>query len=334
MKFFIKNKKFILFLIFINLFVFVSMVLATNRPSLLTAWPPSPVGTQLTITSTVTDLIKYLYEWGIALGGLIAFIALLIAGFLYLTSVGDPGKMKEAVERIKSAFLGLILLLGSWLILHTINPELTTLRPLGFGLDFGLACDTNADCPTNHICVKNIIAGEGEKTGICVSETEVGHEPQPCEFVILYTDPNFHARPRVITDPADPQGLLTIEVKGGKKVERSLIESGKIVLGGERYRSGRPFRKITEEEKEERNRRGDGRIADNQYTFDEEGQKDPNGNYAIGGACSLQLFGGALWGFFCGDRIGETLLPHHDFSQLMDRRISCIRILCRARIIQ
>ncbi|HBK72340.1 MAG TPA: hypothetical protein DDZ39_11920, partial [Flavobacteriaceae bacterium] len=83
----------------------------------------------------ITYLIAYLYEWGIALGGLAAFVALLIAGFVYMTSVGDPTKMKEAMDRIKSALLGLIFLLSSYLILNTINPELTTLRPIDFIID-------------------------------------------------------------------------------------------------------------------------------------------------------------------------------------------------------
>jgi len=90
-------------------------------------WPPSPTGIYLTFCTTITEAIKYFYEWGITLGGLAAFIALIIAGFLYLTSIGDPNKMKEAKGRILCALGGLTLLLASWLILDTINPQLTTI---------------------------------------------------------------------------------------------------------------------------------------------------------------------------------------------------------------
>ena len=81
------------------------------------------------------------------LGGLLAFIALIIAGFLYLTSVGNPAKMKEAKDRVVWALGGLTLLLGSWLILNTINPQLTKLQLPSFnpeevinieGIDFNL----------------------------------------------------------------------------------------------------------------------------------------------------------------------------------------------------
>jgi len=119
----IKNKKIIVLLVLLGIFGAFSVALALE-----VAWPNSPAGTPLNDTSNLTDLIKYLYEWGIAIGGLAVFIALVIAGFQYLTSMGDPGKMKEAKERITSAFLGLVLLLSSWLILNTINPGLTTVN--------------------------------------------------------------------------------------------------------------------------------------------------------------------------------------------------------------
>ena len=140
---FIKNKKY-LFIIFILIIVPISVVVA-DELKLQTAWPLSPM-TQINLQdidpdqdgnqiANITYLIAYLYEWGIALGGLAAFVALLIAGFVYMTSVGDPTKMKEAMDRIKSALLGLIFLLSSYLILNTINPELTTLRPIDFTID-------------------------------------------------------------------------------------------------------------------------------------------------------------------------------------------------------
>jgi len=91
-------------------------------------WPNSPMGTALNDNGKLTDLIKYLYEWGISLGGFAAFIALIIAGFQYLTSAGNAGKMSDAMSRIRSAGLGLVLLFGSFLILNTINPQLTELK--------------------------------------------------------------------------------------------------------------------------------------------------------------------------------------------------------------
>ncbi len=118
-----RQNRIIFLLIFLGVFIIAPGVLALE-----TAWPNSPMGTSLNDDSQLVDFIKYLYEWGISLGGMAAFIALIIAGFQYLTSAGNAMKMKDATGRIKSAGLGLVLLLGSILILNTINPQLTNLE--------------------------------------------------------------------------------------------------------------------------------------------------------------------------------------------------------------
>jgi len=127
MKSFKKNKKVLVLLIIIGVFGIVSVSSALELE-----WPSFPGGTPLTDSSTLPHLVQYIYEWGIAIGGLATFIALVSAGFQYLTSAGDPTKMGEAKSKITSAILGLTLLLSSWLILNTINPELTTLQSLSF----------------------------------------------------------------------------------------------------------------------------------------------------------------------------------------------------------
>lgn len=133
------RKKIFLFLIFfVCLFIAFQTIFAMEID-----WPPSPMGTTLNDATTLTGLTKYLYEWGIALGGLAAFIALLIAGFLYLTSIGDPQKMADARGRIVMALFGLVLLLAAWIILNTINPDLTVLPQPDFSLSSipDLLCD-------------------------------------------------------------------------------------------------------------------------------------------------------------------------------------------------
>jgi len=121
--------------------VLVILTFALEVFALEVGWPKSPgiPGVNLTDDSNLADLIRYFYEWGIAFGGLAVFIALVIAGFQYLTSMGNPALMKEAKDRITSALLGLVLLLGSWLILNTINPQLTNLYIPSYDLKIDLA---------------------------------------------------------------------------------------------------------------------------------------------------------------------------------------------------
>jgi hypothetical protein len=183
-----KPKLSILILIFGSLIIF-SPVLALE-----TTWPPSPLDPSFTLTdnSTLTDMVRYFYEWGIFMGGLAVLISLLIGGFLYLTSVGNPVRMSEAKDRIFSAIIGLVLLLAIYLILKTINPELTILNlpPVGVGspcnsdsdcpqgvvceggkcvfkIEF-TNCDTNNDCPSGSEC-NDPNPGNGKKEGTCIS---------------------------------------------------------------------------------------------------------------------------------------------------------------------
>ncbi len=106
-----------------------------------TNWPasPAPAGAELTPDATIAELVAYIYEWGITIGVLIFFTILIFAGLQYVTSAGSPDKLSKAKKYIISGFAGLTLLLGSFLLLRTINPELTeisTIRPPTMGMAF------------------------------------------------------------------------------------------------------------------------------------------------------------------------------------------------------
>lgn len=57
----------------------------------------------------------------LALGGVALFVMLLLGGFKYLTSGGDPKKAEEAKKTLTYAIGGLVLLVGSFLILQLIQ---------------------------------------------------------------------------------------------------------------------------------------------------------------------------------------------------------------------
>lgn len=55
-----------------------------------------------------------------ALAGFAAFIMLLLGGFRYLTSGGDPKATAQAKGTLTWAIMGLLLLIGAWFILRFI----------------------------------------------------------------------------------------------------------------------------------------------------------------------------------------------------------------------
>lgn len=122
-----KKIAFFIFSLMLGFFVSFSVFAANN---LNIDWPDSPMGTGVTGSepNSLSNLTQYFYEWGISIGVLFAFISIVVAGFKYLTSTGDTNKLTEAKNRIKASFFGLALLLGTYLILNTINPQLVSLE--------------------------------------------------------------------------------------------------------------------------------------------------------------------------------------------------------------
>ena len=68
----------------------------------------------------IIQLANNIISVGIYLAVLIAVAMFAYAGFLYLTSVGDTGKMKEAHTIFTNAAYGFIFVLGAWLIVTLI----------------------------------------------------------------------------------------------------------------------------------------------------------------------------------------------------------------------
>ena len=62
-----------------------------------------------------------LFIW---LGAIVAVVMIILGALTYMFSDIVPNK-KRAIERIRGAMWGLLLLAASWLILNTINPQLT-----------------------------------------------------------------------------------------------------------------------------------------------------------------------------------------------------------------
>lgn len=125
-------KKFlVLFFLFFLFFVAAkSYVLADGSRPLEVQYPTVP-GVSFVPTSTATGLpnyVKYIFHFFLWAAGFAAFGVLVVAGFRYLTSVGQPQTLKDARDQIFSAMAGLLILFSSWLILNTINPQLINLQ--------------------------------------------------------------------------------------------------------------------------------------------------------------------------------------------------------------
>lgn len=81
----------------------------------------------------IYDLSQYIsvvYSFLISIAGVVASVMMIVGGFQYLTSAGDAGKIGAAKSRMSNALMGLLLALGAYTILRTINKDLVNLKPL------------------------------------------------------------------------------------------------------------------------------------------------------------------------------------------------------------
>ena len=124
---------------FISIFIFlifssVLLGLASNALAdpikLNLNYPQFPNGPDLTTEQgqQLPALIAYFYYMAIGIAGFLAFIMIVWGGVQWLVSAGNPTQISEAKDRIKSALLGVVLILASFIILQIINPDLTVLK--------------------------------------------------------------------------------------------------------------------------------------------------------------------------------------------------------------
>lgn len=73
--------------------------------------------------TTLDQYIQYIFIFLIISSGTIGIISIVISGFKILVSFGQPEKIGEARKNIWSIVLGIVLLMTSFIILRTINPE-------------------------------------------------------------------------------------------------------------------------------------------------------------------------------------------------------------------
>lgn len=72
-------------------------------------------------------------QWAVGIGGGIAFLLIVYAGFMVMTAAGNPERLKAGQELLTSAISGLILLIFSIFILRFIGIDILGLDNFGFG---------------------------------------------------------------------------------------------------------------------------------------------------------------------------------------------------------
>lgn len=119
-------------IVLLLLFVSFSFVFAIPERD-LEVWYPEISGIQpQTIEGTgLGSYVRYIFFFIIIVSGMVTFASLVYAGYLWMSSGGNPSKLGVAKDRIISSFVGIIIILSSFLILNTIDPKLVRIEAPG-----------------------------------------------------------------------------------------------------------------------------------------------------------------------------------------------------------
>ena len=125
-----------------------------------------PSGTLVVDVPWIGEYLSAVYKYLIPLGAIIAVLIIMGAGLVWMTS-GLSDQKGQALTWIQNAVIGLLLLVGSYVILYTINPDLirpATLRiqiaqPIeyvdGGDTDSAVTVDARTIPATGIICPKS-----------------------------------------------------------------------------------------------------------------------------------------------------------------------------------
>lgn len=81
----------------------------------------------------IAEYIMGVYNYAIAIIGVLAVLAIAMGGVMWAMSFGNPSIVTEGKAWITGAILGLVLALGSYILLNTINADLVRMRPINLG---------------------------------------------------------------------------------------------------------------------------------------------------------------------------------------------------------
>lgn len=71
--------------------------------------------------STISGIVDALISFLLPIGTIAVFVMIVYAGFLFISSDGDPTKIKKAQGTIITALIGLFLLVSAFLVVRVIG---------------------------------------------------------------------------------------------------------------------------------------------------------------------------------------------------------------------
>ena len=133
-------------------------------------------------TETIGEYIKQIYKYAIGIVGIVAVIVMMVGGVLWMTAGGNPTQVSSAQQYITGALTGLVLVMFSYVILKTVNPDLINFQTHTIasiemqkiaetnisGFKTGACCTTAEECGAGYTCNTSVNDSECPGKGHCV----------------------------------------------------------------------------------------------------------------------------------------------------------------------
>lgn len=117
-------------------------------------------------TQAIAEYIREIYKYLIGIVGIVAVVMMMFAGVLWIMSGGNQTQVQTAKSYIASSLIGLVLVLCSYVILKTINPNLVNFQiisiPQVVKIDTTnlLSCCQKPKGSTENKCQSNLAQSE------------------------------------------------------------------------------------------------------------------------------------------------------------------------------
>ena len=149
------KKLFIIFTLISSFLLIATPVFAQLGPTPLedTRCVIDPSGDQIATLDCIPVIIGNVVFWLLVFAGIVALVLIIISGFKFINSAGEPKKAEGARKTLTYAVLGLILILLSFGIVGFIAQA----TDVGCITKFGFTqcvpeCDRIDDCPDGYVC--------------------------------------------------------------------------------------------------------------------------------------------------------------------------------------
>lgn len=197
-----------------------------------------PIG-NITINenTTAAQFVVYLFSLAISIGAFVAVIMMIMAGIEWITSTGNPSKIESAKGKIANTLFGVAVLIGCYIVLNTINSQLTTVKIDDLYCDHGIVIKvTTPDGKEKQKCVDSNVSDIEKEYGGPISSTIAWKFPKDYLLkVYTYSEINFKG---TITQIDCNDGSCSGNIAGAKSIYFVLNIPGIYLYDSTNYQPG------------------------------------------------------------------------------------------------